>query len=44
MDDDPVDLDAIPPSGGRWIRDPYTGALSPAPDQDAAPEAQQDQE
>lgn len=33
----PIDMDAIPPAGGRWIRDPETGALSPAPDEEQQP-------
>lgn len=35
----PVDMDAIPPAGGRWIRDPETGELSPAPDQEQQQDA-----
>ena len=32
-----VNPDQIPPAGGRWIRDPETGELSPAPDQEQQP-------
>ena len=41
-----VNPDANPPAGGRWIRDPETGELSPAPEQEqqSAPDAQTDQE
>jgi hypothetical protein len=28
-----------PPSGGRWLRDPRTGALTPFPDEPPAPPA-----
>lgn len=30
--------DALPPEGGRWIRDPETGALTPAPEPTEAAE------
>ena len=41
-----VNPDEIPQTGGRWIRDPETGALSPAPDeeQQQAPDAPQTEE
>lgn len=36
-----MDPDQIPAAGGRWIRDPETGELSPAPEQEQQQDAPQ---
>lgn len=37
MDDTQINPDALPPTGGRWVRDPETGVLSPVDEQQPEP-------
>lgn len=43
MPDDPVP-ELNPPHGGRWLRDPRTGALTPLPPTDDEPAPGDDKE
>jgi hypothetical protein len=38
-DEQPQTPELNPPHGGRWLRDPHTGALTPLPPTDDPPAA-----